>query len=255
MNRWAAAGGLLGTLLGIALFAPANWLATMVNRASDARVQLAEPQGTIWNGNARLVLSGGAFSTEALALPGRVRWRLRAGPGSVRMRLEADCCARDGVSLVLHPRWQTWRVVVADGRSEWPAGVLAGLGAPWNTVQAQGRLQLQSQGMSVEWIDGRVRVRGGATLDAQDVSSRLSTLRPIGSYRLQLTGDGASGQPQLQLQTLEGSLKLSGRGQWNGARWGFRGQASVTPEHAPVLGNLLGIIGRRQGNLSVIELD
>jgi general secretion pathway protein N len=255
MNRWALGGALLGVVLAVVLFAPAAWVAAMVNRATAQRVQLVEPRGTVWDGEAQLVLSGGPSSTEALALPGRVSWRLRPGFGSVRMQLEADCCTREAVAMVLHPRWRSARVHLEDATSTWPAGVLAGLGAPWNTVQARGRLVLSTKGMSLEWHEGRVVVLGSAALDAVDLSSRLTTLRPLGNYRLQLTGAGPSGPPQLELQTLEGSLRLSGRGQWNGVRWGFRGQASASPEHELVLGNLLNIIGRRQGALSVIALD
>ena len=255
MNRWAVGGAVVGVALAVVLFAPASWVASMVSRASAQRVQLVEPRGTVWDGEARLVLSGGPSSTEALALPGRVSWRLRPGFGSLQMQLEADCCTREAVSMVVHPRWRSAQVHLADATSTWPAGVLAGLGGPWHRVQAGGRLVLRTEGMSLEWNEGRVALLGSARLDALGLSSRLTTLRPLGSYRLQLTGSGPSGQPLLELQTLEGSLQLSGRGQWNGARWGFRGQASASSEHELVLGNLLNIIGRRRGSLSVIALD
>jgi len=255
MNRWGLSGALVGVVMAMVLFAPAAWVAAMVSRASAQRVQLVEPRGTIWNGEAQLVLSGGPSSSEALALPGRVSWRLRPGFGSVRVELQADCCTHEAVAMVLRPRWRSAHVHVNDATSTWPAGVLAGLGAPWNTVQARGRLVLRTEGMSLEWNSGRVVVVGSATLDALGLSSRLTTLRPLGSYRLQLTGAGPSVPPQLDLQTLEGSLQLSGHGQWNGARWGFRGRASASPEHELVLGNLLNIIGRRQGASSAIALD
>ena len=58
----------------------------------------------------------------------------------------------------------------------------------------------------------------------------------------------------LQLQTLEGSLSLVGRGQWTGAHWSFRGEASAAPEREQALGNLLNMVGRRQGVRSVISL-
>ena len=61
--------------------------------------------------------------------------------------------------------------------------------------------------------DGRLMVAGSAQLDAQQISSRLSTLRPMGRYRLRLDG----GSPAvLRLSTLEGSLQLNGTGQWVG---------------------------------------
>ena len=73
----------------------------------------------------------------------------------------------------------------------------------------------------------------------------------MGSYRINLLG-GAT--PQLQLDTLEGSLRLSGRGQWVGSRLRFTGEASAVPEREAALSNLLNIIGRRNGPRSIITI-
>ena len=94
-------------------------------------------------------------------------------------------------------------------------------------------------------------LEGQAQLDALSMSSRLSTLRPMGSYRLTLQG-GAT--PTLGLQTLQGALQLSGSGQWVGQRLRFTGEASAAPEREGALSNLLNIIGRRNGARSLITL-
>jgi general secretion pathway protein N len=118
-------------------------------------------------------------------------------------------------------------------------------------LQFEGDLQLSTRGLSVEWVGGRPVIAGRAELVASRVASRLSTLRPMGSYRITLQG----GTPAtLRLETLEGSLKLSGTGQWVGARLRFRGEASAAPEREAALGNLLGIIGRRSGSRSIISI-
>ncbi|RYF38628.1 MAG: hypothetical protein EOO25_16755, partial [Comamonadaceae bacterium] len=85
------------------------------------------------------------------------------------------------------------RVDLADSRTQWPAQVLAGLGTPWNTLQPEGRLDISSRALSAEWNAGRMTLAGDAVLEARDVSSRLSTLRPMGSYRLRLQGGSAVG--------------------------------------------------------------
>ena len=140
---------------------------------------------------------------------------------------------------------------MADHQSPWPAELLIGLGTPWNTVQAQGSLLFSSQGLSLEWVDGRLMVAGSAQLDAQQISSRLSTLRPMGSYRLRLDG----GSPAvLRLSTLEGSLQLNGSGQWIGSRLRFEGVASAAPDRLDALSNLLNILGRREGARSIIKV-
>jgi len=253
--RWGLAGALAGLVVGIAVFAPAAWLAAAIARISAGQVQLVEASGTVWRGSARLLLTGGRASQDARLLPGRLQWTLQPGIPAWRMQVKADCCTPQALQAAVVPGWRSWHMDLALADSRWPATVLAGLGAPWNTVQPRGQLQLRSQGLSLEWAEGRMQVQGTATLDALDLSSGLSTLRPIGSYRLQLLGHGLSSPPQLVLETLQGSLNLSGRGQWNGARWNFRGQASAVPEQELVLGNLLNIVGRRQGARSDIALD
>jgi general secretion pathway protein N len=142
-------------------------------------------------------------------------------------------------------------VTVAQARSRWPAGLLVGLGTPWNTLQFDGELLLATEGLSVEWIEGRLSIAGRAELTAQRLSSRLSTLRPMGSYRITLLG-GAT--PALQLQTLEGNLQLTGSGQWVGSRLHFSGVASAAPDREAALANLLNIIGRRNGARSIITI-
>jgi general secretion pathway protein N len=83
------------------------------------------------------------------------------------------------------------------------------------------------------------------------MSSRLSTLKPMGSYRLSIQGGSAIG---LTLETLDGSLQLSGSGQWVGGRLRFEGVASATPERQEALANLLNILGQRDGQRSIIKV-
>jgi general secretion pathway protein N len=83
------------------------------------------------------------------------------------------------------------------------------------------------------------------------MSSRLSTLKPMGSYRISLLG-GAT--PSIALETLEGSLQLAGSGQWVGSKLRFEGFASAAPERLEALSNLLNIIGRRDGARAIIKV-
>ena len=171
--------------------------------------------------------------------------------GGVRADLQADCCMQQPWRVSLLPRWTGARVQVADSLSQWPAQWLSGLGTPWNTVQVEGQLILATQGLVMEWTAGRMSLAGRAQLDATQISSRLSTLKPMGSYRITVRG-GAT--PNLQLETLEGSLQLSGAGQWVGSKLRFEGVASATPERLDALSNLLNIIGRRDGARAIIKV-
>lgn len=247
-------GGLLGLVLVLVLFAPARWLAAAVYEGTSGRVQLVEARGTVWTGSARLLLAGGAGSRDSAVLPGQIDWRLSPGWLALNLQLRADCCTTTPLRARLSRTFTGTALQVSDAVSQWPATLLAGLGTPWNTVQAEGTLQLATQGLSVKWFEGRLAVSGIADLTALGLSSRLSTLKPMGSYRLRLNGNSGGSTATLELSTLEGSLQLTGSGRWIGPRLRFQGVASAAPEREAALANLLNIIGRRDGARSIITL-
>ena len=248
---WALSGAAAGLICALLLFAPARWLTGPIERAAHGRLLLSEPRGTVWTGSAELIFTGGEGSSDAAVLPSRVEWRIRPRWNGLTAQLDSACCTDLPVQLRVLPTWGGARVGVADAGSRWPAGILVGLGTPWNTLQFDGELLLATQGLSVEWVEGRLSVAGRADLTAQRLSSRLSTLRPMGSYRITLLGGKT---PALQLQTLEGSLQLAGSGQWVGSRLHFSGIASAAPDREAALANLLNIIGRRSGARSIITI-
>ena len=249
--RWAWAGALVGLLLTAVIQAPARWLTTLLQQTSQGRVVFDDAQGTVWSGSARLTLAGGAGSQDAATLPGRLTWHLRPTASALRVDLQADCCMPQAWRLSLRPHWGGAQLTLADSQSQWPAKLLTGLGTPWNTVQIEGQMNFSSQGLELDWNAGRLGVTGQARLDALQLSSRLSTLKPMGSYRVTVTGGTA---PSLQLETLKGSLQLSGTGQWVGAKLRFDGEASAAPERLDALSNLLNIIGRRDGARAIIKV-
>lgn len=248
---WALAGALLGLGLAVLCNAPAHWLTSALQQGSGDRVLFQATRGTVWNGSTQLALAGGTGSHDAVALPGRVSWGITPSLSGLQVDLQADCCTRQSLRLSLRPQWGGAKVVLADSLSQWPAQWLTGLGTPWNTVQAEGQLAVSTRGLEVAWAAGRLVLAGRAQLDAVQISSRLSTLKPMGSYRITVLG-GAT--PSLQLETLDGSLQLSGAGQWVGSKFRFDGVASATPERLDALSNLLNIIGRRDGARAIIKV-
>lgn len=248
---WALAGALLGLLLALLVNAPARWLTTWVQQGLGERLVFEDARGTVWSGSARLRLTGGAGSLDAATLPGRLSWRLRPSWIALQADLNADCCLQQAWQWRLQPRWAGFKLTLSDSHSQWPAQWLTGLGTPWNTLQVEGQLNLSTQALMMERAAGRTLVTGRAELDALHLSSRLSTLKPMGSYRVTLTG-GAT--PGLGLSTLEGALQLSGNGQWVANKLHFEGVASATPERLDALSNLLNILGRRDGTRSIIKI-
>jgi general secretion pathway protein N len=256
---WAIAGALVGLVLGLIVFAPAAWLASAVFTGTRGHILLADASGTVWSGSAVLVLAGGEGARDARSLPGRINWSLRpAGLTSLRAELRHECCINDALRLTLQPglgSFTTHLQGTPGWISQWPADWLGGLGTPWNTVQLAGALRLSSPGLTLQSVQGRWRVEGRAALDIVDVSSRVSTLARLGSYRLNLTGDPA-GAAQLQLTSAsDSSLQLSGAGSVGPGGLRFKGEAHANAADEAALSNLLNIIGRRDGARSVISIE
>ena len=248
----ARPGVILGTLCGVlgagVLFAPARWLADAVEHVSHGQVQWRNVQGSIWDGQADVVLTGGGGSRTEAALPRGLQWRLRPGwqgGPALHWYLRAPCCTPDGLSGTFVAHTTGWTLDVAPHQSHWPATWLTGLGTPWNTVRLEGQLRLQTPGLGWRWSSGGLRASGEATVEALDLSSTLSTLRPLGSYRLHIGLQGNS--PSLRLSTLRGDLQLTGQAEWTGGRFRFRGLAEANPQRLGALSNLLNILGRRDG--------
>ncbi len=276
-RRWAAWGVALGAATGAVANAPAQWLADGLSQGTDQHLLLADARGSLWNGSATLVLTGGAGSHDASVLPGRLQWRLRPDWRGLQLTATQACCLQGDLQLQLQPQWGGYTVVLAGPAApgavpagtvtapatavgagtlgHWPAAWLAGLGTPWNTLQLGGVLQIASPGLVLQSVQGRWRLAGALTVELLDASSRLSPLPQLGSYRLQLKGTGTGGEAAtLRLDTLAGALQLSGSGQWTGSKLRFRGEARAAEAEGPALSNLLNIIGRRQGALSVISI-
>ena len=256
-NPWGTAcvGTIAGLVFATLVFAPARWLAGGLQQASRNQIQWVEARGSVWQGSARLVLSGGDGSSGAVALPGTVTWRIRPTWTGLSAQISADCCTPE--PLHLHAAIGgaggigDMTLALNNSQSVWPAGLLVGLGTPWNTVQAQGQMAVSTTGWNAHWTQGRLTLGGQVQIDATQMSSRLTTITPMGSYRLTLSG-GVT--PRLRIATLEGSLQLSGQGQWVGQRLRFEGEASAAPDRMEALSNLLNILGRRDGAKSIIKI-
>lgn len=136
-----------------------------------------------------------------------------------------------------------------EGGARLPAAVLAGLGAPFNTVRPGGVLE-------IAWSDSEVAgsgFRGEVRVDWRNARSALSTVAPLGAYRLQLSGAGS--EPSFTLRTLEGPLQLSGNGRMMGSRVRFQGIASAEPAMRAALDGLLGVLGMRSGDKVLLAIN
>lgn len=240
---WIVAGGAASVVTLVAL-APAAWIAPQFARATGGHVNLVEPEGSVWHGSGALMLAPGADQSTATLLPGRVEWTTGFWPlltGRVQMKMRQTEAMPEPVTLDA-----TWRgAVLSAGAMAVPASLLAGLGTPFNTLDLQGDVRLG-------WSDWRLigsNAFGQLTVTIDEMSSRVSRVKPLGSYRAVLQAKGAGAD--LDLTTAKGPLFLDGHGTFGAGGGSFRGTAHAAPEQLANLAGLLNLLGHPIGDESV----
>jgi general secretion pathway protein N len=227
-----------------------------VGEITQERVLLKDTQGTLWQGSAQWVLSASDHrAASQIALNSRLNWRiypeLQGWRPGLKMAFQSDCCIPQAQTVFASVGLTGAKVSVAQFDSQWPASWLSGLGAPWNTLQLQGQIQMKVDQLT--WSSARAQTfEGHVLLKLQELSTQLSTLAPLGSYALHIKGGET---PQLELSTIDGALQLSGRGQWVGQRLRFQGEASARDDSEAALSNLLNVLGQRRGKSSVLNMS
>jgi general secretion pathway protein N len=285
-------GAVVGLLVGIVAALPASLLANVVASATHDEFLLAEAQGTVWNGSAITVLTGGAGSRDASVLPTRLEWKLRPRWNGVALHLTQDCCLAHGADLSVRRTLAAWRVDVvspderdkpaappakvvpgagtADANAlaaatplgQWPLGWLEGRGFPWNTIHPGGVLTLNTHNLSFTLKDGHWTTLGSAQAEIRQASSRLTALDTLGTYRVLIQpdpstqarpGDGAT-RDLVWVSTVDGALLIDGRGLIDATGVKLRAEAHAAPGSEAALNNLLNLIGRRNGASSAISI-
>ena len=249
---WGAAVLLSAALTVLACF-PAAWLGPMVEQQTGARLTLGDAQGTLWRGSAFIGGAPGAGGVVTPLLPGRFTWRLSPLVlfGEVALQLENPLALSQPVRVA--GDWSHWQLSAAELML--PAEGLAGLGAPLNTLAPSGVMRLSWSALDLVREAQTVAVNGRTTLLMSDMGSRMSPIKPLGSY--QLTMDWQGQQAKLNLSTLRGALLLSGDGALDRGRLRFSGQASAANGYEATLGNLLNLLGQRRmvGGKNIIALE
>jgi general secretion pathway protein N len=254
-------GVVIGALVVVLTMAPASILASAIRSNTQGRVDLGEPSGTIWDGEANIILAeknvpdeggGPHASVFRTSLPGRTAWRInpwRLLVGTLDLHLSNPAILREPMDLRLE---RGMNATVDSGHLTVPAGILIGLGAPWNTIRPGGDLVLDWDTLRLE----SGSVHGGIRVEWVGASSGLSPIVPFGHYRLQTDGffDGA----HIELETLAGPMEMVGNGTIaGGSRLHFRGTAGVQPGTDPAvatqLSGLITLLGRREGDQAILN--
>ncbi|MGZ3240799.1 MAG: type II secretion system protein N [Burkholderiaceae bacterium] len=249
---WLIAG-IVSAAITLLAFCPASWISHVVEDKSDGRLALGDPQGTLWHGSAFIGGAPGSKSSVTPLLPGRFTWHL--SPAVLLGQIDVEVANPEALSqpITIKGDWTQWQVSPA--AIKLPADRLVGLGAPLNTVQPSGQIQLSWNTLQVVRDGQKVGLSGLMTLDMQDMASRLSPIKPLGTYQLLFDWHGQ--QAQLTLKTVKGPMLLSGSGNLNNGRLQFSGKADAEAGQETRLANLLNLLGqrRREGGRDVIALE
>lgn len=254
MWRWLgfAAVALVAMVLTVGALAPAQWAAGAVRSATGGRVDLAETSGSLWNGQATVVLSsGGESGSTRASLPERLSWRLSPTAllvGTLDLTLSHPSALAQPLNIRVSPGSPA---VLGATVLRLPASLLIGLGAPWNTVRPGGLLTISWDRLQLS--PGRMQGTLGA--EWQFASSSLTPVSPFGHYRLVTNGQFPG--TTLQLQTISGPLELTGNGTIaEGGRLRFEGLARPVPGTDPSiktqLTGLISLLGPRRDSETAV---
>lgn len=246
--RAAALATLFAAALTVLLIAlvPASWALRQAEGQSKNHFAAFEEDGTAWSGSARIAL---ATPTGVVTFE-RVRWRLHPASflgGRLGFRLEAGAPGLDASGVVARGL-DGWSVhdVAAKGDAR-AFSTLLPLAAAW---KPEGPVELI---VPRAFLDG-ARLRGQAEVVWRDASLALSAVRPLGTYRLEVAGDG--GPANVSLATLSGPLELTGRGTFTmPSSFTLAGDARAEGPSAAQLEPLLDLLGpKRPDGARALEL-
>lgn len=225
---------------------PASSLATVVDSRSGCRVVLHKSTGTIWNGSAAIGFSEpdlvGDSCRAPVALTERFTWKTHCS------LMNGQCLVEINFVSLNKPLIATLslnQIKVAAGEMSLPASILEAFGNPWSTLRPRGQLIAQ-------WSDLQKGsdTAGTVRLNVINLSSPISTVKPLGSYQIKanLGQAGAS----FVIDTTAGPLLLNGKGEV-GAKDGsgihFLGSAHAAPEAEDSLIGLLSLLGKKDGDI------
>ena len=232
----------LTMVVTLLVFFPAAWVGSIVEQRTGGRLTLGDAQGTLWRGSAFIGGAAGNNSPVTPLLPGRFSWKISPLSLIGMVELQLDNPAALAQPVTFRGSWSHWQL--SPSALLLPAEGLSGLGAPLNTLAPSGIMRLSWTGLELALENRQASVTGRTTLEMTDMASRLSSIRPLGSYALAL--DWAGQQAQLTLSSVKGPLLLSGKGSLNNGRLRFSGQAEAAQGQEDALANLLNLLGQRK---------
>lgn len=234
--------GLASTLVFLCIYAPAQLLGSLLGHLTNGRLGLASSQGSLWQGNANLLLTNidannnDAQTNNTSINLGKIAWntqplQLLAGRFSVNLTWN------DGA-----PFWitlDTSRLHIEHATFNLPADIVSVLVPTLKAAQLGGQLSVRCENFSLT----RTEILGQLDIDWNQASSPLSMVNPLGNYHLRLDGRGSALDIKLETQG-DSPLIMQGSGLWAASEGlHFDGTAEANAANKTKLQELLRVIG------------
>jgi general secretion pathway protein N len=240
-TRWLlyAVFGLVFYLLFLIIEMPASWFAWGLNRYTQGTVRLDPTAGSLWGGKGRLVIY---YPPTTLHEFGQTEWRINPLwliAGRVQLFVQTSHQDRQ-IKTTLGVARNSF--MLKDTEAELPAVFVAQLYKPLSLISPQGKVRISAADLTF----APEKLEGAAALEWLNAGSSLSSVQPLGDYRLDITG--AEKNAALKLTTLRGDLEISGTGQWQlpDGRITFTGEA-VAARREKELEPLMQLLGKETG--------
>jgi general secretion pathway protein N len=217
---------------------PAAYVAAQVQSALPGRIEIADTQGTLWRGKARVRISPSRAIPVSLD---HVDWRFvpaRLLAGEVAFQLQGGSNGWDG-AMQLARGLSSWHVRGA--KVEGDAAGLARLAPIVGAWRPAGPIALAAPEIAIRGSE----VSGTFEARWRNAVIGLSDVRPLGSYRATWRADKGPGE--IEVTTLQGPLRVTGKGTTGPhGRFAFRGEARADESAAKPLEPLLDLMGPRR---------
>lgn len=231
--------GLFFYLLFLIVEMPVSWFAWGLNRFTHGSIQLDPIAGSLWQGTGRLVYFYPPTVPHDL---GNAEWRINPFwlfVGRVQMNWRSDV---QDTHFNTTLRLGSGKVELIDTAASFPAQSVGMFYPPAGLISPQGQVRLHIKNLLLNGGG----ITGDGDIQWKNAGSALSTVQPLGDYRLEINGTGRTAD--LKLSTQRGALDLKGQGQWQFTTGRVLFNGTATPrERADELEPLLKFIGNDQG--------
>ena len=235
------------------LFLPATWMGHLLDKQTNGRLSIGDAQGSFWRGSGFIGVAANSESPVSPLFPGRFAWKV--SPLLLLGQVDIEVANSQVFSQPAEIKGNFGQWQVAANSMILPPERLEGLGAPLNTIGPSGKLKLSWMPLALTKSDVGIDVQGKMSLEMSEMASRISPIKPLGSYVLDFNWMGTNAD--LQLTTKQGPMMLEGKGKMQAGRLQFSGRAFAADGQEDKLSGLLNLLGRRriEGDKQFIALE